>query len=306
MPYLRAYAQPNDSDDLSTPVTWIASTEGVKADGMDLRSDAWNLARYEQYGPVLWAHDYFGEHPPIGKGRAYIEGDRLMVDVSYNTDDAFAMQIRNKANKGMVAGSVGWDTVTAEGGERSNELLEFSMVPVPMDPASLPVRQQRALRDMGRQLLDLVDVPESDEAAWIELSHRMVGVFQSAAEDAERRREFNDLERQYRKLDKVAPEFMARADLALLGRAEIMGLFLEGEPELCPELFPEPLKLTRGQMDNVLTALDALRDALTGADIVDDPEPPADPPAADNVLLELGDLLKDANTTITGVTDNDQ
>jgi len=311
MPYLRAYAREIEGTDTpDTPITWIASTEGVKADGHDLRADAWDLSRYGQYGPVLWAHDMWGERLPIGKGAAYIEGDRLMVDVSYDTADPFAMQVRSKARKGMVAGSVSWDTI-AEGEDRRNQLLEFSMVPVPLDPASLPARQRSAMHDLAQRLLDATEMPTAEDG-WPEIASQMVGLFRSVADDAKRLTEYRRLEREYKRFDKTPPEYMTTFELEPFTVSEIRGLFLEGEPKLLPEMFADPLhthtllmRLNTRQIDKLIQAANLIHEAIEGAQVEPVQGPDAEPPEEASILLDLNTLLADASTTITGVNDNE-
>lgn len=131
-------------DDPSLPVPFVASTEGRKADGFDLRADEWDLSRYEQYGPVLWGHSWWD--PAIGRGMAYIKERKLMIDVEYDPDDDFAQTIRRKAIRGMAAGSVGWDTEEERAGSVRNILMEFSNVSMPLDIDALP-----DLRSMRRE-----------------------------------------------------------------------------------------------------------------------------------------------------------
>jgi len=147
MRYTRAYVRGDvTSDDPAAPVIWVASTPGVKSDGVDLRIKDWDLSRYNNpAGPVLWAHDYSGRWLPIGKGTARIEDAQLLINVEYDVDDDHAQRIRAKALKGMVQGSVGWDDVQV-GNRKKHQLLEFSMVPVGVDPASRPLVQARAYR----------------------------------------------------------------------------------------------------------------------------------------------------------------
>lgn len=304
MPYLRAYARDIEGTDTpETPITWVASTEGYQMDGIDLKIADWDLARYnDQYGPVLWAHDFWGERPPIGKGVAFVEDGKLMVRVQYDTDDPFAMVIRGKARKQMVAGSVSWDPRTTGEGEDTqtrNTLLEFSMVPVPVDPASLPVRQRSAMHDLAQRLLDATETP-TEEDGWPEIASQMAGLFRSVADDSERLTEYRRLEREYKRFDKTPPEFLSTFDLEPFAVAELRGLFLEGEPELLPEMFPEPLVLRQRQMDKIEAALTLLQEAIDGATV----EPEA--PEEDSISLDLIDLLADASTTITGETDNDE
>jgi hypothetical protein len=136
--------------DTSLPVPFIASTEGVKSDGKDLRMSDWDLSAYERYGPIFWVHDYM--HPPLGTGDARTD-DKLRVDVTFDQDDPFAMLIRGKAIKGMMAGSVGWETTK----DKRNILKEFSMVPMGLDPDSLPEIQRMGLRAMQSEIMGLLD-----------------------------------------------------------------------------------------------------------------------------------------------------
>lgn len=141
--------------DESLPVPFIASTEGVKSDGKDLRMSDWILDRYQNYSPVLWVHDYM--HPPLGTGEAEI-GDKLRINVAFDTDDSFAMMIRSKAIKGMMGGSVGW----AETKNKKNELVEFSMVPIGLDQESLPEIQRMGYRAMQANLSELLGESPGD------------------------------------------------------------------------------------------------------------------------------------------------
>jgi len=145
--YLRAYPVRQDDieDDPNAPIRFVASTEGLKADGMNLKTSDWLLGRYEKHPVVLYAHDYLGTHLPLGSGKPLIDGSRLLIDVTFDDADEFARSVRAKTKKGLMAGSVGWTAM-----EAGNELLEFSIVPVPLDPDALPMRQasgRRALQD---------------------------------------------------------------------------------------------------------------------------------------------------------------
>ncbi len=156
----RAHELKNDT---TLPIPFVASTEGVKSDGIDLRMEDWDLTRFTRYGPILWVHDYF--HPPLGTGAARAD-DKLMIDVHFDRDDDFAMKIRSKAIKGMMAGSVGW--LTKKGGR--NELYEFSMTPVGLDPDSLPDIQRMGIRALQAKLTELLkDKDDSDTADYLTL-----------------------------------------------------------------------------------------------------------------------------------------
>jgi hypothetical protein len=138
--------------DPTLPVPFVASTEGKKKDGKNLRADDWLLDRFNtKYSIILFAHDYRGELAlPVGTGQARVGDDaKLRIEVLYDVDDPFAMKVRSKAIKGMMAASVGWEEVR-QGNALKNELVELSMVPVPLDLDALPDVQRmnfRALRD---------------------------------------------------------------------------------------------------------------------------------------------------------------
>ena len=155
------------ADDLSAPVRWVASTPGVMSDGMSLELDAWDLSRYEKLGPVLWAHDLWGDRLPIGKGDAFVTDRALMVDVTYDSGDPFAMECRRKALLGMISGSVQWNPVKTDAGRMVNQLVEFSNVPVGVDPNSVPERaaaRARALKAAGADPVTRYIVSEVQQA----------------------------------------------------------------------------------------------------------------------------------------------
>lgn len=160
--FLRAYVEGGESEDPASPVRFVASTEGVKRDGLDLKVEDWSLENYRKYPVVLYAHDYFGHNLPIGTGEPSIDGRSLMIDVRFDAEDDFAMKVRRKAVKGMMAGSVGWDDVDVEGKVR-HDLMEFSIVPVPADPDALPVRARNAFQALGRFFDKFADDDEPEE-----------------------------------------------------------------------------------------------------------------------------------------------
>lgn len=229
--YTRAFVRKDDivEADVNAPVRFVASTEGIKRDGLDLKAGDWDLTNYLRHPIVTWAHDY--NLLPIGRGQPFFEGNTLMMDVYFDTDDEFAMKVRNKALKGLVAGSVSWETKK----DRRNELLEFAVVPIPADPDALVVRERAALRNMAMQILsDLADEPDaqfSDEAVWSGVALAMRGLFEPAAgaDDNVRRKIYNDLARLYRRLGKEPPEFMGVEQLRQLTHEQRRALFMEGE-----------------------------------------------------------------------------
>ena len=241
MEFIRAYYErADDESDQSGPLPFIASTEGVKGDGFDLRADSWDLSRFKRNPLVLWSHDFWGERPPIGRADARVDGKVLRADITFDPDDDFAQQVQRKYRNGFLnAVSVSWDAIDGK-----NHLLEISAVPIPMDPDALMERQKRGLVDIGKSLTQLIDdqeqLPKLDaEALWVGTAYQMVRLFRRDADDAESVRLpiYKRLSRSYERLGKVAPEFLGAAELAVLEPDTWRGLFLEGEAEAIPELF---------------------------------------------------------------------
>jgi hypothetical protein len=145
MQYIRAYTdKASISDKPEDPIRFIASTEGLKADGADLRMEDWLLDRFIKHPVILYAHDWGGTNLPIGTGQPSFENRNLIMDVRFDVDDPFAMRVREKTRKGMMGASVGWKDVQRDG-KRFNELLEMSVVPMPLDADCLPTGSARAL-----------------------------------------------------------------------------------------------------------------------------------------------------------------
>jgi hypothetical protein len=238
--YLRAYYERADDQSDDGPLPFIASTEGVKGDGFDLRADSWDLSRFKRNPLVLWSHDFFGGRLPIGRADARIDGKDLKADITFDPDDDFAQQVARKYRNGYLnAVSVSWDAIDGK-----NHLLEISAVPIPMDPDALMERQKRGLADIGRTLTHLIDdeptLARADaEALWVGTAYQMVRLFQRDAQDAESTRlaTYRQLCRLYERQNKTAPEFMGVSELNALDPDTWRGLFLEGEQGIVPDLF---------------------------------------------------------------------
>lgn len=301
--YLRAYAEPaTEADDPAKPIRFVASTEGVKSDGKDLRMKDWRFTRFNSHPVVLWGHDYMGRTLPIGTGKPIVEGSRLLMDVSYDTDDEFAMRVRAKVRKGMIAGSVSWEP-TREG----NELLEFSMVPLPVDPQSLPVRQARALQDTLSALTgDTPTTADPPTPAWPEVAADMAALilFPASRSISAWRKEYSRLARLYDQLGKEPPERLAPDYLAALDNEAVSGLFLEDEKDIAPDLFTQraaqtaPQPLTAADRADLAHIVERLQGVLARADApqpITEPEPAELVPEADQAtapeLLSLASIL---------------
>lgn len=79
----------------------------------------------------------------------------------------------------------------------------------------------------------------SGEVVWRGVAAAMARLMQGATQipDDDRKGVYIHLERHYRQFDKEPPEFRSVEELICLGPSELRGLFLEGEPEMFPELF---------------------------------------------------------------------
>jgi HK97 family phage prohead protease len=247
--YFRAYRA--DQQEESGPLRFIAATESVARDGMIIDSSGWQLDNYRANPVVLWAHDYTGHRPPIGRADISVDSEtgNLMADIVFDSGDPFAADVERKYRTGfMNAVSVGWNTVEMKpsGDGRSlgtvtrAELLDISAVPVPGDPGALIEREKRGLlADIGMQLSRITEDNEKTEAVisedvdWAGTAVLMARLYLDIGEDADdlRRQSWVKLARRYDRMGKQPPEFMSRAELSVLGTEEIRGLFLSGELE---------------------------------------------------------------------------
>jgi HK97 family phage prohead protease len=246
--YVRAFCERADTPGQDgSPIRFIASTEGLARDGLIIDSGGWKLDAYRSNPVVLWAHDYMGQHLPIGKAvTVNVEEARLVADVQFDQADEFARSIERKYRQGYLnAVSVGWNTLAVKPSKAGAapriteaELLDISAVPVPGDPEALIERQYAALRSYFESETTSPD----GEGTWRDTAGRMVRLFVAVPDDLgdeARLKQYKALLPAYRRSGKVAPEFRATTDIGALGLDELRGLFLEDEPELYPEMFLE-------------------------------------------------------------------
>lgn len=129
---------------------FVISTAAVDRDGDTVDPKGWDLGSYTKNPVVLWAHDY--SQPPIGKAtniQATKDGLRADVEFLPQGMSPFADMIHDMVKTGFLnATSVGFRGIDAEhpkdrkGGYdfKKQELLEFSIVPVPSNPEALALR----------------------------------------------------------------------------------------------------------------------------------------------------------------------
>ncbi|MFW6091294.1 MAG: HK97 family phage prohead protease [Actinomycetota bacterium] len=137
--YRRGYVQRQDGDAGDGPLRIVAATAGRKADGLDLQMDRVDLERFSHNPIVLYGHNGFGrDNLPIGRSeQTWVDGDSLMMDLTFDPDDEFAARVERKyRNRYMNAFSIGFDVSNIDdetGIPESWELLEVSTVPLPLD-----------------------------------------------------------------------------------------------------------------------------------------------------------------------------
>ena len=252
--------------------------------------------------------------------------------VRFDTSDEFAMKVRSKTVKGMMAASVGWDEIKRDE-KTMNELLEMSIVPIPLDPEALPLRQMRSYQDWNKWATEFAEAiknpirpypnehacrlrepgdfedgsfrrverehegkkyavimgklkgedkmteqayrypkdtwsveaarkhctdhngksfepateksqGQSEVDVWGGVASAMLALFRHSAamEEEDHKAIYILLERAYRRLGKVAPEYLSQRELLTLSCGEIDGLFLEGEAEADGQVADLPLQ----------------------------------------------------------------
>lgn len=160
------------SENGTGPITFIASTSGIKRDGMDLDPNRWYLENYRRNPVVLWSHAYGGQNLPIGRASVEIKESNLLAQVTFDKGDSFAKEVERKYREGYLnAVSVGWLDIahckkcgksldrfsisnlesyrkkcphcnaelTKSSVEIKYDLLDISAVSVPADPDALAV-----------------------------------------------------------------------------------------------------------------------------------------------------------------------
>lgn len=180
--FQRSFSEVRALDKDTRRVTFVASDASRDSYGTVCNPEGWNLDRFNSNGIIGYQHDvYGGECDPdkvIGKGRAYREGDQLLVDIEFEPADLnpLAEKIYKKLCFGSLkAVSVGFVPTGkghfGEGDEafgRENEtfyfegqeLLEVSVVNIPANPKAL----KKSIEDDKATLLAYIeDCKPADE-----------------------------------------------------------------------------------------------------------------------------------------------
>lgn len=135
-------------------VTFVISDESKDRHGTIIKLAGWDLTDYQKNNVVLWGHKSYSDNPDmvLGTGRVYIESDKLMGVVTFETEDV--NPLAEKVFKKIIAGtlkmtSVGFDPSEWRWGYSDlsedpdtfyyvkQSLLEFSIVPIGSNPNAL-------------------------------------------------------------------------------------------------------------------------------------------------------------------------
>lgn len=170
------------------PIKFVASTANPDRYGDVVDQKGWDLRAYNRNPVVLFNHN--PSQMPIGKGKAYVENDQLMLEVEFDQKDDMAKTIEQKVRDGYInAVSVGFQpskTIArsslpadhpyhGKSGSyfQSSELLEVSIVTIPANnEATLSKQFSRGigLADVARSLIinkHIISVQELDNGNYL-------------------------------------------------------------------------------------------------------------------------------------------
>ena len=182
------FGQVRKLDENSRTVTFVASDNSRDGHGTILPVDKWDLSRFEGNPVIGYQHTISYSDDPddvIGTGRAYIEGDQLLLDITFEPEDInpLAEKVYKKVVHGTLkAVSVGF-LPTKEGhmGDKTRgedpetyyfdgqELIEVSVVNIPSNKNALKkaMEMYRSLLDSNPEEIERVRV-EAEDAKKVE------------------------------------------------------------------------------------------------------------------------------------------
>jgi phage head maturation protease len=149
---------------------FVASDESVDSYNSVIAADGWDLERYSANPVVLFGHASYAH--PIGKGRAFLDGTKLMLDVTFLPESINPMAERTMRilDEGLMGASVGFEPIEWEVDEAretgdedwwnvplkytKQRLLEVSVVTLPSNPNALPEGREQ-MRSLISERLDV-------------------------------------------------------------------------------------------------------------------------------------------------------
>lgn len=167
-------------------MTFVASDATRDTYGTVLMPDGWDLERFNKNPVIFYQHDQFSYDPDaiIGKGRAYVEDGKLMVDIEFEPEgqNKKADKVWKKLQFGTLnAVSVGFLALAGEWGKgdegpgqrnetyyyTSMELLEVSVVAIPANPNALKnaAEEQDRLAELREEAMaEVQEEPQAEPA----------------------------------------------------------------------------------------------------------------------------------------------
>ena len=170
------------------PIKFVASTASPDRYGDVVDQKGWDLRAYNRNPVVLFNHN--PAQMPIGKGKAYVENEQLMLEVEFDQKDDMAKTIEQKVRDGFInAVSVGFQpskTISraslpadhpyhGKSGQyfQASELLEVSIVTIPANNEATLSKQfsrEIGLADVARSLIinkHIISVQELDNGNYL-------------------------------------------------------------------------------------------------------------------------------------------
>lgn len=279
MPYTRAYVDRAALAD-SGPIRFIAATEGVKGDDIDLRMSGAQLDRFKSNPVFGYGHRYYTRDDlPIGTcPYAEVSGSQLLIDVEFDQEDPFAVTVERKYRAGyMRAVSVGFDVWSWQDGKGSYwmggvaekwELTEVSAVPIGMDPNAVAQSGRSLLRGADPALLRSLGIALGmNPAVGGDLGPveeiRQFGIVQGWWTAADTTRDYDHADTPEQKLlRELIGEFGAEAIATAFRTILTPEPEPEPEPEPDPEITPDPEPAPETPAPETGVANDAARSLL--------------------------------------------
>ena len=170
------------------PIKFVASTASPDRYGDVVDQKGWDLRAYNRNPVVLFNHN--PAQMPIGKGKAYVENEQLMLEVEFDQKDDMAKTIEQKVRDGFIkAVSVGFQPSKTIARSRlptdhpyhgksgqyfqASELLEVSIVTIPANNEATLSKQfsrEIGLADVARSLIinkHIISVQELDNGNYL-------------------------------------------------------------------------------------------------------------------------------------------
>lgn len=163
----------------SRTAVFAISSESVDSYDTVFRLDGWELDQYHKNPIVCYNHRAFGDDPDtiIGTSKVYVEGDRLMGEVTFEEDNSLADKVMRKVKNGTLRmASVGASIHEYRRGDKSkgenpdviyftrHSLNEWSIVSVGSNPDAFK-RNDESLQAIRSEAAKNIETTSEDVEA---------------------------------------------------------------------------------------------------------------------------------------------